>query len=961
MSQNVSIRGLSEEEVAHSALTYGTNQLSQKKRKSFFASLLSNFSDPMILILTVALLVNVGLLIVQIVSEGFEFSQLLEPIGIAFAVLIAVVVSTVSEYGSESAFKKLSQEASKIFCRVKREAGTQKLPISQIVVGDIVILQSGDKIPADGIIVSGKIEVDQSSLNGESEEAKKNALGRQESEKKEEGDFLNPLLLFGGTVVTSGECLMRVTSVGDKTFYGKLATELQENPPDSPLKAKLKKLAKSISVFGYTGAALAAVAYLFNAVLLQNNFDPVQIGQSFNSASQVISLVTRTVTLAVTIIVMAVPEGLPMMITVVLSSNMRRMLKDKVLVRKLSGIETAGSMNILFTDKTGTLTMGKPEVVCVVTGEGKKYQTKDKSDLKGQDLSGQYLDVLSLSLAANNGAEVVEGRVEGGNLTDRALLNFAQKITVPAYQKLSVIPFNSAEKYMATQIILSGPSQLLIGFSNGKNNFAQINTGQTKPLNGSNLIKNGDSAFDPTAGTTLWLVKGAPEKILNSCNFLLDKQGKIVPLTGKEILKKSVADLGKKAIRVLALAISFDTIVEGKPFSQLCFVSLMGIRDSIREEAVIGVGQVKSAGIQVVMMTGDALDTAVAVALDTGILSKDFNQISLKDNKELVITSDQMAQLSDEQLSRMLPDLRVVARSLPQDKSRLVKIAQSLNLVTGMTGDGVNDAPALKKADIGFGMGSGTEVAKEASDVVILDDNILSIAKAVSYGRTIFKSIRKFIIFQLSSNIAAIFISIVAPFIGRSYPITVIQILWMNLIMDTLAGLAFAGEKPRQKYMQEPPKKRTEGIINKYMFSQILVGGAFTAAVSIWFLTSNWLKDVFEVTNGVIVTGGATFELYYMAAFFVLFMFMAFFNTLNVRTHELNLLRNLKSNKVFIFIIASVMAVQVFVTYFGGEVFRTTPLWIGHFAIVLALSLTIIPIDLLRKLILKKLKAPMGT
>jgi len=323
----------------------------------------------------------------------------------------------------------------------------------------------------------------------------------------------------------------------------------------------------------------------------------------------------------------------------------------------------------------------------------------------------------------------------------------------------------------------------------------------------------------------------------------------------------------------------------------------------------------------------------------------------LSKQEGLVLTSDEMARLSDKELSEKLPQLRVVARALPSDKSRLVKIAQGLNLVTGMTGDGVNDAPALKKADIGFAMGSGTEVAKEAGDVVILDDNIMSISRAVSYGRTIFKSIRKFIIFQMTSNLGAIAVSIIAPLLGVRAPITVIQILWMNLIMDALAGIAFAGERPRAKYMREKPKRRDEGIINRYMLNQMLVGSFAAAAICLWFLFSPFVGGLFEGRDNA----------YFMAAFFLLFMFLALFNTLNVRTHEVNLLSYLSGNKQFLFIIGGVMAIQVFLTYFGGSIFRTQPIHIGHFALAIGLALLIIPIDILRKLILKKLNKPVGT
>jgi len=911
MLEKDKIIGLNDQEIKTSRLQHGTNELSKKKSKSFFRSLLSNFADPMVGILIVALVINIILLLVNIAN--FEVSNLLEPVGVAFAIMIAVVVSTVSEFGSEAAFKKLLDEASRTACRVKRIDGTMVVPVGEVVVGDIIILQAGDKIPADGILVYGSLEVDQSALNGESQEAKKYIINRTAT--KEQGDFLNPLLLFSGTVVTSGEALMRVSSVGDSTFYGKLAQGLQENPPESPLKHKLRKLAKSISKVGYIGAALAALSYISYVVFISNT-----IISGFSAWLQV---VINAVSIAAAIIVMAVPEGLPMMITVVLSSNMRRMLRDKVLVRKLGGIETAGSMNILFTDKTGTLTIGKPVATSFVMGDGKlieaDYFCKSMGATVGvkeggrpyRDFSSYFLDILSLSLSINNAAEMVDGAATGGNLTDRSLLNFVHQLPfgTPSVKAIKSIPFNSVQKFMATKV--------------------------------SGSVVDGS-----------WLIKGAPERIMNACNKAYDKDGRIVDFAGKAAVQNHIRDLAGRAIRVLALAVSHNEIIEGKEFDSLIFVGLVGVRDEIRAEAIDGVAKVKGAGIQVVMITGDAKNTATAVARETGILDKSGDN--------LIYTSEELNALSDEELSKRLPNLRVVARALPGDKSRLVKIAQGINLVVGMTGDGVNDAPALKKADIGFAMGSGTEVAKEAGDVVILDDNINSIAGAILYGRTIYKSIRKFIIFQMTSNIGAITLSILAPLLGIASPITVIQILWMNIIMDSLAGLAFAGEKPKARYNLEPPKRRDEPIINKYMLNQIIIGGLATAALAFIFLKSGIISNFFaQSAQGGYLTGDYFFN-YHRAGFFAMFMFMALFNTLNVRTHEINILRGLKENKPFILIIGGVMLVQVFITYFGGNIFRTQPLALRHFMAALAIAAVIIPIDLVRKLILKMMKKQGG-
>ena len=368
----------------------------------------------------------------------------------------------------------------------------------------------------------------------------------------------------------------------------------------------------------------------------------------------------------------------------------------------------------------------------------------------------------------------------------------------------------------------------------------------------------------------------------------------------------------------------------------LIFVGAVFIKDEVREDAIEGIKLVTKAGIQTVMITGDNKDTAIAIAKECGII----NNIN-----DIVLTSDELNKRTDAEIKQILPHLKVVARSLPQDKSRLVKISREMNLVVGMTGDGVNDAPALKKADVGFSMGSGTEVAKEASDIVILDDNFKSISKAILFGRTIFKSIRKFIIFQLTVNICAVSLSIIGPFIGVETPVTVIQMLWINMVMDTLAGLAFSFEPPLLEYMDEKPKKKDEQIINKYMINEILFTGAYSSILCVLFLKLPIIKELYRFNID---------SIYLMTAFFGLFIFIGIFNSFNARTHRLNLFANILKNKVFIIIISFIIIVQLFLLYFGGNLFRTSGLTLKEFEIMILLSMTVIPIDFLRKYLLRK-------
>lgn len=877
--------GLTEEEVRKSREKYGRNRLSRQKRKGLLVSFLESFGDPMIKILLIALAINVIFL--------FHESNWFESVGIAVAILLATCVSTLSEYGSESAFEKLQEEAARIQCRVQRAAGPQQIPMEQIVVGDIVLLQAGDRIPADGVITEGALDVDQSALNGESKEAKKYPSTACKGEHFK-SDFLNPACLFSGSIVCSGEGLMEVNAVGDQTLYGRIGAEIQEETRESPLKVRLHDLAGAIGKLGYAAAGFSAVAYLFNNLVLQNNLNADRILLSLRSWGVLFPHLLKACTLAVTVIVMAVPEGLPMMITVVLSANMKRMLKDHVLVRKLVGIETAGSMNILFSDKTGTLTGGMLRATHFVSGSCQVYKREDFGK-NGMKLWSVFRDSIVYNCTAYQSKE----SVIGGNATDRALLECIGNIkkSKSNLRKRNIVPFSSDKKFMASTV--SGDWNVV-------------------------------------------LIKGAQEKILPFCNRYYDASGTILPFTNRARLESVLKELAGQAVRVLAVATSDNGDIGKRGFSNLVLVGLVGIRDDIRPEAIEGIRQVQTAGIQTVMITGDAPDTALAIAREAGLIRGD---------SELVVTSGELNAMTDEVLSDQLPLIRVVARALPSDKSRLVRIAQAKGLVVGMTGDGVNDAPALKQADIGFAMGSGTEVAKEASDIVLMDDNFLSIAKAVCYGRTIFKSIRKFIIYQVSICMCAVGVTVVGPLVGVDFPITVIQMLWINIVMDTLAGLAFSGEKARLSYMGEPPKSRNEPIINSYMLGQILVLSVYSTVLSLFFLKSVIIQKVFNNHN----------EIYKMTAFFGLFMFAAIFTSFCARTHQINLLDYLAGNKPFLWIMGLVTVVQITILYFGGPVFRTVKLDFKDLILVILLSFTVIPIDLLRKYILTKCSALQGT
>ena len=852
--------GLNEKEVIESRKRYGTNEITKQKQNTFMHLLLESLGDPIIKILLIALAIKVVVL--------FRDFDWYETIGILIAIFLASFISSISEYGSEKAFSRLQEEQLKTTAKVRRSGKIIEISSGEIVVGDIVMLSSGDKIPADGYLVKGNLSVDESALNGETKEAKKlSKNGPVISDNNR---------VFRGSVVYNGEAEMLVRFIGDNTILGKISQELQEVVPESPLKIKLRGLAKTISRIGYVGAFLASISYLFSSIVLENHFDLDLIMATITNFPVMFNHLLYALTLSVTIIVVAVPEGLPMMITLVLSSNMKKMLKDNVLVRKLVGIETSGSLNVLLTDKTGTLTKGVLKVTEFVTPDLKVY--KSNLDLKK---SANY-EILYSSFFYNNASIISDDNIIGGNSTDRALLKFIGKSKEINKKLINKTPFDSAIKYSSVTL---------------------------------------------SDGTIL--VKGAKEVLLSKCKTYLNSFGKEASLLNKKMIEKKIESYTKSSGRVLIFAY-------GKNMDNLCLLGFVNIKDELRDEAKEGIRLIKSAGIKPIMITGDAVDTAEAIAREVGL-------IDIKSN--LVLSSGDLEKLSDDEIKSKLSNIAVIARALPQDKSRMVSIIESMDLVVGMTGDGVNDAPALKKANVGFAMGSGTEVAKEAADIVILDNNILSISKAILYGRTIFKSIRKFIIYQLTVNMCALVLSIVGSFIGVSTPITIVQMLWLNMIMDTFAGVAFSFEAPLIEYMEEPPKKKDTPIMNKYMYSEIIWTGIYCALLCILFLKLPIFKTLIRTGEN---------SKYLMTAYFAMFIFMGIFNAFNARTVRINTFANLSKNKVFIGIFGFIFIAQVWIIYNGGDIFRTYGLKINELILVLLLALTVFPVDWFRKYILKK-------
>ena len=866
------LHGLNDEEVLESRQKFGDNKIIEAEPETFLDKFKDAFGDPMIKLL-------LAIACIMAIMAFLGYAEWGELIGIVISVLLVTGISAKTEMSSDNEYRKLKDGTKKELCKVYRNGKIVEIEVDDVVVGDRIIIQSGDKIPADGVLCSGAIAVDNSALNGESEECKKYAIPNDfiYREVAITGDtFVDKHSLFRGAVVVNGEGVLEVKKVGMMTMMGEMAKDMQDDDVESPLKVKLSKLADSISKFGYIGAVVIAITLMIHKVIVAGGVSPYfDLGMMY-----VFKDLLEVLMLAVVIIVMAVPEGLPLMIAIVLMQNTSKMLQNNVLVRKPIGIETAGSLNILFSDKTGTITKGELEVVEFFDG-----------DLKDSYQSSNYIkEYMGLCIGKNTGAMFDNNdKVIGGNATDKALLKFLGKNEMNSLNDIKVIKsqgFNSANKYSGAEL------------------------------------------------ENVTVYKGAPERLLGKATKYINENGQVVQID-KDKLNAKIDALADKAMRVLSFAYSQSELVEDTLPDDLVIVGFVGIRDDVRPEAKQAIKEVQNAGVQVVMITGDRKETAVAIAKDSGLIKSD---------DELAFTSEELNKMTDDEIKAVITKIRVIARALPTDKSRMVRIAQELNLVCGMTGDGVNDAPALNRADVGFAMGSGTDVAKEAGSIVILDDNFKSIENAILYGRTIYNNILKFIKFQLTINVAAVAVSAISPFFGVEEPLKITHILWINLVMDGLGALALGAEPALKKYMSEKPKSRTQSLVNKNMMSQVLCAGAWLGVISFAFLKLPFFKEFFEN------------EGQHLTAYFSMFVFSAVANGFNVRSEGINIFDHIKENKGFIKVMLTIVLVQIILTFVGGEIFSCTPFGIKGWLIIIVMSLTMIPVDMLRKIIMKSSK-----
>lgn len=873
-------KGLTSAEVQASKNTHGDNRLSSKEANSLLSIFIEAFQDQWILILLAALGLKIIFNFVGMIFPAIGEANWYEAISLIFAILMSTGFSAISQYRNEQKFNTLQEEASKTNAKVYRDGKLKEVLVDNIVKGDQILLQSGDKVPVDGIILEGKLKVNQAVLNGESEDAKKLPLGDQE--EPDSSDLFTELKVFRGTVVTSGEAVMEATQIGDNTVLGSINTSLQEDSKDSPSKEKLNQLAGNIGVLGYSAGGAYSVINLVLGFIALNKANNLNGGSIF-------LLIIETILFAVTIIIMAVPEGLPMMLALVSSMNSGRLLAQNILVRHPDTIETAGYMNILFSDKTGTITEGKLSVVDFFLADGTLYAATGETNAPDFDtMSDSLKSEMINGIGLNNDAMIADGNAVGSNATDRALLDFLIGRDSLNFDTNSITEkqqFNSATK------------------------FASVTTNDGKTY-----------------------IKGAPEFILNDCYYYLDKDGYKQNFTDdiKTRFQELSLEQANRSMRLLAI---LNTNGNDK-----VLIGIVCIRDNVRSSIKQTVETMNRAGVQVVMVTGDRKETAVAIAKEAGIVTGE---------NDLVLTHDELTALSDQELKQKLPFLKVVSRALPMDKKRLIEAAQDLDMVAGMTGDGVNDSPALKSADVGFSMGDGTEVAREASDIVILNNSLTSIEKAVLYGRTMSKSVSKFIIFQLTVNVTTIAMSLLSPLLGLKEPFTIIQILWINLIMDTLAALAFGEEPTLDRYMNEKPVAKKANILTGYMKSAIGVASVFITVVCLAIL-----KNVGGIQD-FITNGTGNFEMVTTFTFTV-FIYAVIFNSLNTRSNGFNVFEHISENKKFSIVMISIAVVQTLIIQFGGKVFSTVPMDIHHYIVALLIAVLIIPADFIRKALTKK-------
>ena len=870
----MNFNGLKSSEVEVSRTTYGSNKLPEPELKKWYHFAKEALTEPITMILIIIALF-------QLVLGAMGVMSLSEPVMIIVVLAIVTGIAIKTGLGVQTSAAELRAKTAVRYCDVVRDGNVQTINKDDLVVGDLVLLRTGQEIFADGFIVDGEISVNNAAINGETKECRKIPSANYKHVKTTSTTaYTDQCSLFAGTVIMSGEGKMIVTDVGVNTVNGDTLVKMQTlEPPKTALDIALDHLCDFISKWGTIAAALAFVIMTITGILNAGSLSQYFLGSILES----IQKVAQNVSNALTIIVAAVPEGLPLIVKLVTKQNVSTMEKFNILAKNTGKIPELAYVNLICTDKTGTLTTGEMTSTVMINGNCQDIFNKESS----------LNELIDLNICMNNSAVFdSNGNITGGNSIDRAVLDMlspedAQKIQNKAIMKKRV-PFSSENKFSAVTL------------NNGANDFT--------------------------------VYKGAPEKLIEKCKFYLDNDGIVTELTEekRKALKSHIKGLTEKAMRCIALTIS-DKTDDDLP-DEMNLLGVIGVVDPVRNEVPEAVKIAHKAGIQVIEITGDCMETAKAVAMEAGIYKPG----------DLAVTNDEFEAMSDVKVKEIIPQLRVISRCSPNTKLRLVTLAQEIGMSVAMTGDGVNDAPALKKADVGFGMQDGSDVAKEAADIVLTDNNFASVVKAVELGRTFMHNIMMFLEFQLPINISLLILSMVFPIIsGGSALLAAVQILIVNIIMDSLNSLSFGGEPPKEEYMNEEPIMKGSGLFIRGAKGRI-------ALSSIVFIA---LFGV--ITFGPVGNMFAT-KLSAMTARFALLCLMAVFNGFTIRTDSMNLFKGIKNNKLFVYIALGIFTMAVVLCNFVGNLVQTTPMDVKQWIVVLVTAFMVVPVDWIRKAICKK-------
>lgn len=866
------MKGLTNEQVKMSREKYGSNKLPEPKLKKWYEFAIENIFGDKTLMLLLALSAY------EIFAAVFGLASFSEPIMVILVISLCTYIGVKMALGIQKSTQELRAKTSTRYCDVIRDGQVQTINKDNLVVGDVVCIGTGQEIYADGYIIEGKISVSNAAINGESKECQKIPInGYVYKKSTSTDDFTNQNSLFAGTTILSGEGKMIVGEVGVNTINGDTLVKMQTlEPPKTALQIAIDKLCDTISRYGTIAAVVTFIALMVTDIAYIGFREYINGG-----VLEVIQKIAQNISVALTIIVAAVPEGLPLIIKLVTKQNVKTMEQFNILAKNPNKIPELAYVDLICTDKTGTLTTGVMTPVTIIDGEGNEVD-------HGSDLWKNIVNNICLNNSATYDSE---NNITGGNSIDRAVLSLVNpKECEDIFEKYPLVQkqtFSSENKYSAFE---------------SKYNW----------------------------GESFTYYKGAPEKLIEHCTHWLDLEAIPFGGDGKKKLYDKIKALTEKSMRCIALTFSNSPLVENTLPDNMVFLGIIGVIDPVRKEVPKAVQVAHEAGIQVIEITGDCHETAVAVATEAGIYKEG----------DLALTNAQFEAMSDDEVKKIIPVLRVISRCSPNTKLRLVTLAQELGRSVAMTGDGVNDSPALKRADVGFGMNAGSDVAKEASDIILTDNNFASIIRGVELGRTFMHDIMMFLEFQLPINFSLLILSILFPILSGGVLLASVQILIINIIMDSLNSLSFGGEPPKAEYMTENPIKKGSGLFIRGAKKRIAIS-TVTFIVLYGILMFSPVSKLF------------TTDVEAMTARFAMLCIMSVCNGFGIRTEHINLLNGLKNNKTFVYIAAGIVLGTIALCNVLGGLIQATAMNMSQWIAIIGLSLTVIVVDVIRKLFTK--------